>query len=928
MKHLFVTEEEREHLIHGWNATDMDYPDSATVPGLFERHAAKTPDAIAVVAQDGQLDYAELNRRANRVAHHLIALGVGAGKQVVIHLDRTSAVAAAVLGVLKAGATYVPADAQQPLSRLTYALSDVAVAAVLTERSLVERLPETTSPVIVLDDPIGGPEHDPGVEIALGSTACIVYTSGSTGVPKGVQLSHANLAGMYFGWENVYQLKTRVRSHCQMMNFSFVVFQADLVRALCSGGKLVLCPLETVLDPADLYRTMIREEVDFAEFVPAVLRNLVRYLEDTGRLLDFLHIVVVGSDRWHYGEHSALAGYCGQDTRVVHSFGLTEACVDSAWFEHTDEPITQGQLTPIGKPFPNVRLYVLDEDGEPVPVGVEGELYIGGIGVTQGYRNNADETAARFVPDPFGAGTLYRTGDLARRLADGNVQFLGRGDAQIKVRGFRVEPGEIELALREHPGVRDAVVMSAPGPDGADRLVACVVPVRQSLTELGRHHTMRLPSGIEVVSLNDSETLQFHQEIFRDELYTRNGVTIEAGDCVFDVGANIGMFSLYAHGCAEGVAIHAFEPSPEVFRALSLNLAVHELNARLYDCALSRAPGEAELTYYPNHAGMSTLYGNLAEEKTVLGTIMANQYRQGSEADDDEFDSDLDDEMEGWLDERLHAVTHKVQSRTLSDVFAESGAEHVDLLKVVVQKSESDVLAGIADTDWPKIRQLVIEVYDLDGRVEKLRSFLANKGFHIAVEQAPLFQGAPVHLMYAVRQDGERPARSGEHRQLAAPVVSANSLHEHLRARLADYMVPRGFVFLEKLPLTSTGKIDRGALPLDDALDLSATADFVAPRDEVEQTLADIWTELLGVAEVGVHDDFYGLGGHSLMATRVLSRIRRVWSVEVPMRTFLRVRTVEQLAQEVRAIIGTGAKSEPSVVSRADRDIYRRASRT
>ena len=388
-----------------WNNTAIEYPRERCVHQLFEAQVERTPGAPAVTYEQAALTYGDLNRQANQLAHYLRALGLGPEKTVAIYLEHSLVLPVAILGVLKAGAAYVPLDTRHPHERLAFILDDAHVAAILTETGLTSNLSGYAGPIVCLDaDEARLAAHsgaNPALQNEPANLAYIVYTSGSTGNPKGVRTMHSNLVSEYFAWEQAYRLRTELTSYCQMANFSFVVFQADWVRALCSGGKLVLCSLETVLTPYKLYHTMIRERVDFAEFVPAVLRNLLQYLEETRQSLDTLRALVVGSDRWYMQEHIDVRRFCGAGTRVIHSFGLTETTVDSAYFEQTTTSLSPSQLTPIGRPFPNIQLYILDPHMQPAPVGVVGELYIGGNGVTQGFANDPALTAERFVPNPF-----------------------------------------------------------------------------------------------------------------------------------------------------------------------------------------------------------------------------------------------------------------------------------------------------------------------------------------------------------------------------------------------------------------------------------------------------------------------------------------------------------------------------------------------
>jgi amino acid adenylation domain-containing protein/non-ribosomal peptide synthase protein (TIGR01720 family) len=456
---------------------------------LFEAQADATPAAIAVTFAEQTLTYATLNQRANQLAHSLQRLGVMPDVRVGIALERSPDLLVAVLAVLKAGGAYVPLDPTYPPERLRFMLNDSQVAVLITQSHLIRTgaplasLLNDVTPVICLDadGQAIAQQRTRGDQPAADQLAYVIYTSGSTGTAKGVMVGHCSLVNAYRAWEAAYKLRSpEVRCHLQMANFAFDVFTGDWVRALCSGGKLVLCPRDRLLAPDQLYALMQQEQVDCAEFVPAVLRHLIQYLEASGQRLDFMRLLICGSDSWYVEEYETFRQFCGAQTRLINSFGLTEATIDSSYFEQTRVSRQGEQLVPIGRPFANTALYILNAYLQPVPIGVPGELHIGGMGLARGYLNRPDLTAARFIPNPFGedpiGDRLYKTGDLARWLADGNLEFLGRMDAQDKIRGHRVEVAEIEAALCQHSEVQEAVVLVQQDPSGEKRLVAYVVP--------------------------------------------------------------------------------------------------------------------------------------------------------------------------------------------------------------------------------------------------------------------------------------------------------------------------------------------------------------------------------------------------------------------------------------------------------------------
>jgi amino acid adenylation domain-containing protein len=477
-----LSESERAKLLVSWNgAGPQPARSETTVKDLFEAQVARTPDAEAVVFGDERLTFSQLNRHANRIASLLCSRGVGPGTRVGLLMQKSTDLVAAALAAWKAGASYVPLDPLYPEDRLAFMLADAAPDVLLTHTALAGSLPETDAGVIELDAPRvldATQDGDPPTRASGDDLAYVIYTSGSTGQPKGVMITNRSLASVYFAYEREYGLRD-LRAHLQMASPSFDVFTGDIIRSLPAGAKLVLCPREIVIDPAQVHALIVREGVDAAELVPATAALLFEHVEREGKSLEGLKFLAIGGEPWRNDKYLQFKRLLDPRARLVNSYGLTEATMDSTYFEpDADAQLASGRFVPIGRPLPNTSVYVLDVNLEPQPVGIPGELCIGGAGVAHGYLNRPQLTAERFVPDPFAQEPgvrMYRTGDLARWLADGTLEFIGRSDRQLKIRGFRIEPGEIEAAIEQHPRIRAAAVTDRQDEAGTPRLVAYLV---------------------------------------------------------------------------------------------------------------------------------------------------------------------------------------------------------------------------------------------------------------------------------------------------------------------------------------------------------------------------------------------------------------------------------------------------------------------
>jgi amino acid adenylation domain-containing protein len=484
-----LTEAERMQLLETWNDTARNYPAGDCVHRLFEAQVLQTPEALAVSCGAIQVTYRQLNERANQIAHHLRQLDVQRETRVGICMERSPENVAALLGILKAGAAYVPLDPEHPSERLAFMISDAGIQVLLTQRKWTAKLPDTQHMICLDEIGVGITAADtsnPKSYVTLGNLAYVIYTSGSTGTPKGVEIEHQGLLNLLRWHQEYYRVRPEDRA-TQLANLSFDASVWELWPYLTAGASVHIPNDETRLDPRKLVQWLADEKITLT-FLPTPLAEAVMDGPWPEELA--LRALLTGGDRLHRGPTRELP------FQLVNHYGPTEnsvvttATVVQARAERCEAP-------PIGRPIANTRLYVLDGHMRPVPIGVPGELYICGAGLARGYHNRPELTAEKFIANPFRNGPfsrLYRTGDLVRYQEDGNLEFLGRIDHQVKIRGYRIELGEIETTLSGHAGVRESIVVARE--EGQTHLVAYVVVDKEnapSTQDLRDHLKQKLP---------------------------------------------------------------------------------------------------------------------------------------------------------------------------------------------------------------------------------------------------------------------------------------------------------------------------------------------------------------------------------------------------------------------------------------------------
>jgi amino acid adenylation domain-containing protein/FkbM family methyltransferase len=881
---------------------------------VFEAQTARNPAAPALTFQGRALTYAELNAQANRLARRLRRLGVAPEARVAICLERSTELVVAILATLKAGGVYVPLDPDYPAERLAYMVTDARPLVVLTHRAtrstLDKALIGSDAEPAIIDIGAEGEWRNEGTGdlsrtetgLAPANGAYLIYTSGSTGAPKGVLIEHRNVTRLLNATEQHFNFgPTDVWTMFHSAAFDFSVW--EIWGALAYGGRLVLVPRPTTRSPGDFYKLLCAEGVTVLNQTPSAFRSLVASQAESA-LPHKLRFVIFGGEaldcamlaHWRDDERNARA-------QLVNMYGITETTVHVTFLPLAGGSSEAGAYSPIGVPIEDLRVYVLDENLAPAPPGAPGEIYVAGTGLARGYLNRPGLSATRFLPDPYGppGERMYRTGDLARQRHDGALDYMGRIDQQVKIRGYRIELGEIEARLAEHPGVREAIVVARETFAEGKRLIAYVVP---RFAAAGDTH--RFPNGLRISYANLHEARGTFDDIFESNIYLRHGVTIDDDSIIFDVGANIGVFSLFAKGLAPKARVYAFEPAAQTFALLRANLDSYGLDVVASNVGVSNRDGEATFFHYPQMTVNSGFYAEPGTDRALTQKVVDNQSGEDTSA------------FSAILAERFACIEERCALQRLSTIIRAEGVARIDLLKIDVEKSELDVLSGIDPEHWDIISQIVVEVHDVDGRLASIKSLLESRGYTVCTVQEDKLGGTALYNVFARRRGA--PERSGRRQpadwKLDAPHTDADisgaTLRAHLSVSLPDYMLPAAYVPLARLPLTPNGKLDRAALPAPEGEEF-AVRPYEAPAGLVEETIARVWADLIGVARIGRTDSFFEAGGHSVTAIRAVSRISEELGRAIPLRVLFANPVLSSFAQAIETECAT---AQPAPISR------------
>ena len=496
-----LPEAERHQILHEWNESEVNFVPDKCLHQLFEEQAERSPDAIALVYEDRQLSYGELNQQANRLAHYLRSLGVNAETLVGICVERSLDTVIGILGILKAGGAYVPLDPSYPQDRIAYSIADSQLSVLLTNEKHLTDLPENQAQLVCFDrdrQTISSySDANPKADVKPSNLAYVIYTSGTTGKPKGVLIEHYNVYRLFAATESWYNFNhTDVWTMFHSYAFDFSVW--ELWGALLYGGKLVVVPYLVSRSPDRFYQLLIDEQVTVLNQTPSAFSQLIAI--DERAELDSklnLRLVIFGGEALDIQSLKPWFERHGDSSpQLVNMYGITETTVHVTYRPLTIAD-TYSQSSVIGCPIPDLKIYLLDKYLQPVPIGTLGEMYVAGAGLARGYLNRPKLTQERFIVSPFdSAQKLYKTGDLGRYSPSGEIDYLGRIDNQVKIRGFRIELGEIEAVLAQHPGIRQNAVIVREDTPGNKRLVAYLIPRPEfnlTVTELRKVLQQQLP---------------------------------------------------------------------------------------------------------------------------------------------------------------------------------------------------------------------------------------------------------------------------------------------------------------------------------------------------------------------------------------------------------------------------------------------------
>ncbi|WP_394838616.1 amino acid adenylation domain-containing protein [Pendulispora rubella] len=870
---------EEARALAAFNATDVPWNRTITIHGLFEAQAARTPDASAVVEGARTWSYGELDRAVNRLARHLVALGVRPESRVGVLLEPSADMVVALLAILRAGGAYVPIMPGEPEERRDRIVAASGMRVLVTTGALAESGIACESIVRLDVDDIGALGDVAHAKVLPQNLAYVIFTSGTTGVPKGIEIGHGGVVNLLQATQRLHPLEAGDRV-LFLTPYNFDASVLDVFWPLSVGAAVVVPPASASKHAVRLAETMAEHKVSAFQCVPLMLQSFIEAAE-AGELPDIpsLWLVICGGAALSRSLRDRFARRF--EARLSNHYGPTEVSVDAAEFDGRGE--VDGDVVPIGRPLANVRMYVLDAAFRQLPIGVVGEIYVSSPGLARGYLGESARTAAAFLPDPFSRvpGTrMYRTGDLGRYRDDGNVEFIGRVDKQTKVRGNRVELEEIDVQLAAHPAVGRSVVQKLQRADAADALVAHL-ELRESALSIGPSHP-----GLRLFTLAQRPELRKAAEALHVEAWP----AFFAGDCTLR-----NYWTRLADEFPECQFVLTDANDAVVAVGNAIPLAWDGTTENLpqgWDAGLERAFVDAERGIVPNTYFILT--GVASRETTGRGLAAAILRAHKNLGHALGFERVVvavrpnGKITEPEIDFGVWALRRRDDGQ-LEDPWLRTH-ERIGGNILRVEYRSQQVHAKIAD--WEKWSGRTFDRsgdYLLPDTLQAVRIDLES-GFG-------KYDDPCVWVSHPFRED---EVYTYAH-------VDGRALRTFMKRAVPDYMIPDHFRIVGTMPLTSSGKVDEGALSR--VLLETWNKRTVPAQTRTQKRLADIWSQVLGVPSLGITDDFFELGGHSLRAVEMLAKVSSAFGVDIGLRDFFLARTVRDLEKHILARVPEEAPS-------------------
>jgi amino acid adenylation domain-containing protein len=852
------------------NATESPVS-QAMLHTLFAGQVSRRQHQPAVITPNRTLTYEELDCLANQVAYRLRQLGVLPNTLVAVVMEKGWQQIVAVLGILQCGAAYLPIDPELPTERRWHLFQQAEVQVVLTQSWLDNTLSWPDSIQRICVDNLAAVDDILPLEPAQTPTdlAYVIYTSGSTGIPKGVMIDHRGAVNTILDINQRFGIGANDRV-LALSSLSFDLSVYDIFGTLAAGGTIVIPEATTTKEPAHWLKLIQQHQITVWNSVPTLMQMLVEYAaSQSDELPNSLRLVLLSGDRIPLNLPTQIKSLW-ENIQIVSLGGATEASIWSILYPIAKTDSTWNTI-PYGRPLTNQRFYVFNQALTECPVWVPGQLYIGGVGLAQGYWRDQKKTNASFIIHPQTKERLYKTGDLGRYLPDGNIEFLGREDFQVKINGYRIELGEIEATLRKYPTVKEVVVAVGESQEN-QQLVAYIVPQSDLADSNQQQAEAYEPRQLPGVLLDPVERIEFKlkQKGLRQLKPSQSSIQLPKPKFDEILTQEYLQRQSYRQFQDEPISLEMF--SQFLSCLLQMQLEDSPLPKYRYPSAGSLYPVQTYLSVKPNRIaglGAGYYYYHPADHNLILlnaeTSIWGNIY-SGNQPIFDQSAFSL------FLIGQLSAIAPMYGDLARDFCLLEAG--YIGQLLMNSAPENQIGLCPIGYLDFEKYQDLL----SLESDQILLHSFLGGK-----IDQA-------------------------QARQWLQPPISrkpdslTEDIHNFLQQKLPEYLLPSTYVFLDSLPLTPNGKVDRKALLVSEIVRKNLKEGFVAPRNHTEKTLVAIFGEILGGKEIGIHDNFFELGGDSLRATQVMTRLREAFQVDLPLRRLFDNPTVATLGDRIEAL--------------------------